>query len=67
MDAERLARDASAKAQGIEDAIHDLKAVNPAVRDTGDRRTPAQLLDAIQIKGREVDEASSHLCPLLRS
>ena len=67
MDAERLARDASAKAQGIEDAIYDLKAVHPAVRDTGDRRTPAQLLDAIQIKGREVDEASSHLCPLLRS
>ena len=67
MDAERLARDAGAEAQGIEDGIYDLKAVNPAVRDTGDQRTPAQLLDAIQIKGREVDEASSRLCPSLLS
>ena len=67
VDAERLARDASAKAQGIEDAMYDLKAVNPAVRDTGDRRTSAQLLDATQIKGREVDEASSRLCSLLPS
>jgi type I restriction enzyme M protein len=60
-EAERAARDASNKAQGIEDAIYDLKAVNPKEKNAGDLRTPAQLLDAIEAKGREVDEALARL------
>ena len=61
VEAERAARDASAKAQGIEDAIYDLKAVNPKERKQGDVRTPIQLLEAIEAKGREVDEALARL------
>jgi type I restriction enzyme M protein len=65
VEAERAARDAGAKAQGIEDAIHDLKAVNPRVRKAGDVRTPAQLLDAITAKGHEVDAALARLRALM--
>ena len=61
VEAERAARDASAKAQGIEDAIYDIKAVNPKERKAGDTRTPLQLLNAIESKGREVDEALARL------
>ena len=59
--ADRDARDASAKAQAIEDAIYDLKAVNPRERKTGDVRTPMELLEAIETKGREVDAALARL------
>jgi type I restriction enzyme M protein len=58
---ERAARDALAKAQGIEDAIYDLKAVNPRERKAGDARTPLQLIDSIEAKGREVDAALARL------
>ena len=61
VEAERAARDASTKAQAIEDAIYDLKAVNPKERKEGDARTPIQLLEAIEAKGREVDEALARL------
>lgn len=64
-EAERVARDASSKAQAIEDAIYDLKAVNPKERELGDVRTPIQLLEAIETKGREVDEALSRLRQLM--
>ena len=65
VEAERAARDASAKAQGIEDAIYDLKAVNPKERKVGDIRTPLELLETIEAKGREVDEALARLRALL--
>src|SRR5207302_434552 len=42
--AERRARDASAKGQAIEDAVYDLKAVNPREKKVTDARTPAELL-----------------------
>ena len=61
VEAERVARDGSAKAQANEDAIYDLKAVNPKERKQGDVRTPIQLLEAIEAKGREVDEALAQL------
>ncbi|MDP1650850.1 MAG: hypothetical protein Q8M01_21995 [Rubrivivax sp.] len=65
VEAERAARDASAKAQGIEDVIYDLKAVNPKERKAGDIRTPLELLDAIEAKGREVDESLARLRALM--
>jgi type I restriction enzyme M protein len=40
---------------------YDLKAVNPNRRAEADTRTPAELLDLIEAKGREVDEALSAL------
>ena len=63
--AEKSARDATAKAQNIEDAVYDLKAVNPSEKKVTDTRTPAQLLEAIAEKGREVDAALAQLRALL--
>ena len=63
--AERQAREAIGKAQAIEDAVYDLKAVNPREKKITDTRTPAQLLQAITDKGREVDTAMERLRSLL--
>ncbi|MDP2793369.1 MAG: hypothetical protein Q8O25_04695 [Sulfurisoma sp.] len=63
--AETLARDAIAKAQNIEDAVYDLKAVNPREKKVTDARTPVQLLEAIAEKGREVEAALESLRSLL--
>ncbi|TSA19401.1 restriction endonuclease subunit M, partial [bacterium] len=54
---QKAAREAAAKAKEIEDAAFDLKAVNPNRKSVVDTRTPSQLLDIIERKGREVDEA----------
>jgi type I restriction-modification system DNA methylase subunit len=55
------AREATNKADGIESAVYDLKAVNPNRKTDGDRRTPAELLDLIEAKGRDVAEALAAL------
>ena len=47
--------------EDIEDAVSDLKAVNPKKQAEGDTRTPAELLDIIEQKGREVAEAVAAL------
>ena len=57
----REARTLAAKAKGIEDAVYDLKAVNPNKRPVVDARTPEELMDIIEAKGREVAEALSAL------
>ena len=64
-DAERAARDASAKAQALDDAVFDLKAVNPREKKVVDSRTPAQLLADIARKGQDVDAALAKLQHLL--
>ena len=51
------ARELAARAQDIEDAVYDLKAVNPNKQAEEDTRTPAELLDTIEAKGRDVAEA----------
>ena len=53
----REARDLAAKAKEIEDAVYDLKAVNPNKKPDVDDRTPEELMDIIEAKGREVAEA----------
>jgi type I restriction enzyme M protein len=45
----------------IEARNYDLKAVNPNAPDTGDKRTPAELLDVIEAHGREVAAALAEL------
>ena len=55
------ARIATSKAEAIESAVYDLKAVNPNRKTEGDRRTPAELLDLIEVKGRDVAEAIAAL------
>lgn len=61
----REARDHDSKAQTIEDAVYDLKAVNPHKSDTSDKRTPSQLLEVIELKGRDADAALSRLRRLI--
>jgi len=51
------AREAAARAKEIEDAVYDLKAVNPNRKAILDTRTPEELLDVIEAKGREIAEA----------
>ena len=45
----------------IEAKNYDLKAVNPHARSAADTRTPAELLDLIEAKGREVAAALAEL------
>ncbi len=45
----------------IEAKNYDLKAVNPTAKAQGDIRTPEELLDIIEAKGREVAEALAAL------
>ena len=56
-DLTREARTHAAKAKEIEDAVYDLKAVNPNKKADTDDRTPEDLLDIIETKGREIAEA----------
>lgn len=48
------ARSAAAKAKEIEDAVYDLKAMNPNKKPKVDTRTPEELLDIIEAKGNEI-------------
>lgn len=50
----------------IEGKNYDLKASNPTARGVQDTRTPAQLLEVIALKGREVDSALNALAALVR-
>lgn len=63
--ADKASREALGKAQAIEDAVYDLKAVNPREKKITDTRTPAELLAAIEAKGKEVDAALAKLRALL--
>lgn len=49
----------------IEERGYDLKAVNPHAKKNDDLRTPEELLDLIEAKGREVTEAISTLRAML--
>jgi len=57
----RASRDLAAKAKEIEDAVYDLKAVNPHKRPVVDTRTPEELMDIIEAKGKEVAVALAAL------
>ena len=59
------ARENKAKEETIENAIYDLKAVNPNAKDTTDKRTPAELLDFIDEKSKEVEIALASLRGLI--
>lgn len=61
----RAARESLAKAESIENAVYDLKAVNPNRVSDEDTRTPAQLLDFVADKGREADAALARLRALI--
>jgi type I restriction enzyme M protein len=61
----REARETDAKAEAIENAVYDLKAVNPHRVVEKDTRTPLQIIQAIEEKGREATAALSRLQTLL--
>ena len=49
------------EAKEIEDAVYDLKAVNPNRKPDVDDRTPEQLMHIIEAKGREIAETLAAL------
>jgi type I restriction enzyme M protein len=57
----RESRDLAAKAKEIEDAVYDLKAVNPHKKPNVDTRTPEELMNIIEAKGKEVADALAAL------
>jgi len=57
----KQAREAANKAEQIENAVFDLKAVNPNRKADVDIRTPGELLDLIEAKGHDVAEAIAAL------
>jgi type I restriction enzyme M protein len=57
----RQSREATGKADDIENAVYDLKAVNPHRKPDVDRRTPSELLDLVEAKGVEIAEALKKL------
>ena len=63
----KSSRENRSKANDIENAVYDLKAVNPNRKIVTDTRTPAELLDFIESKGREADAALSRLRELINA
>ncbi len=63
--AERAQREAQAKADAIDAATFDLKAVNPRARVIRDTRTPLQIVEAIEGHSRAVEAALTRLRSLL--
>ena len=57
----RQSREATGKADDIENAVYDLKAVNPNRKPEVDRRTPSELLDLVEAKGLQIAEALKKL------
>lgn len=57
----RESRELAATAQEIGNAVYDLKAVNPNKRIVVDTRTPEEIIELIESKGREVAEHLSTL------
>lgn len=58
-------REATTRAEAIENAVFDLKAVNPNRASSDDLRTPEELLTLIEDKGWEADAALGRLRQLL--
>ena len=63
--AEKAARDAQGKADAIDAAVYDLKAVNPRARVERDTRTPAEIIESIASHGRTVETALARLRTLM--
>jgi hypothetical protein len=60
------AREARDKADALENAAFDLKAVTPNRPDTTDKRTPAELMAFIGAKGKDADAALAKLAELMQ-
>ncbi|MBI4659983.1 MAG: hypothetical protein HY735_14170 [Verrucomicrobia bacterium] len=65
-DQEKAIREIEARGQEVEDAVFDLKAVNPNAKSPEDARSSIEILSLVESKGREVQEAVERLRALLR-
>lgn len=65
--AEKAARESQSKADVIDAAVYDLKAVNPRARVERDTRTPAQIIESIANYGRTVESALARLRELTQA
>ena len=64
-DREKAYRDLETQAAAIDAAVFDLKAVNPNVVAQVDNRTPAQIIESINVQGRIVSDALARLSALV--
>jgi len=62
---EKASRDLETQAVNIDAAVFDLKAVNPNVVAQVDNRTPAQIIESINVQGRIVTDALARLSVLV--
>jgi type I restriction enzyme M protein len=62
---EKAIREAQSKADSIDAAVYDLKAVNPHARVDLDVRTPAEIIEIIEAHSRTVDRALTKLRTLI--
>ena len=62
---EKLAREAKAKADAIDAAVYDLKAVNPNAVTKVDTRTPQEIIESIEAHGKIVSDAMKRLRELM--
>ena len=62
---EKAAREAQAKADNIDAAVYDLKAVNPNDNTKADNRTPAEIIENIEEQGKIVAAALDRLKNML--
>lgn len=60
-DLAKLAREATNRATAIEDAVYDLKAVNPNAASNQDLRTPSELIEIIEREGQVIRQALERL------
>jgi type I restriction enzyme M protein len=62
---EKSAREAQAKADSIDAAVYDLKAVNPNDNTEADTRTPEEIIESIEAQGQIVAAALNRLRGML--
>lgn len=63
--AEKAVREAQSKADAIDAAVYDLKAVNPRARLDSDTRSPAEVIESIDAQGKIISAAMAKLTALL--
>ncbi len=62
---EKAARESQSKADNIDAAVYDLKAVNPNDNSKADTRTPTEIIESIEEHGRIVSAALARLKGML--
>jgi type I restriction enzyme M protein len=63
--AEKAARDAQAKADAIDAAVYDLKAVNPRAVADADTRSTEEIIESIEAHGMTIEKALASLKDLI--